>query len=311
PSQERRCRCASRAAGASAARTRGGTRARLERRPGRRPAPHRLGVPLGAAAPGGAGARTRRGRRCAVARSAFGSGPAVRRQTAHNRECQVARRRQARRGRATAPARARPRAESAPRRCRPALVWGPSPARSLAPPAPLAARTPAALTAAASEPEREAGALDPAFAAGWIELESQRIRLTHPLLAAAVVSGIRPQRRQQLHARLAQIVSDPEERARHLALATEGAEAEIAESLEQAAERAARRGAPAVAAELAELASQRTPTTDHDARWRRLIEAGLRYATAGDLARARALLEPLTNEIPPGPRRAEVLLNLA
>ena len=175
----------------------------------------------------------------------------------------------------------------------------------------LAEPTPAALTAAASEPEREAGALDRALAAGLIELEGQRIRFTHPLLAAAVVSGIGPQRRQQLHARLAQIVSDPEERARHLALATEGAEAEIAESLEQAAERAARRGAPAVAAELAELASQRTPTTDHDARWRRLIEAGLRYATAGDLARARALLEPLTNEIPPGPRRAEVLLNLA
>ena len=99
--------------------------------------------------------------------------------------------------------------------------------------------------------------------------------------------------------------------ARHLALATEGADAEVAESLERAAQHAARRGAPAVAAELAELAAQRTPTGEHEARWRRLIEAGLRHATAGDLTRARALLEPLTAEIPPGPRRAQVLLNLA
>ena len=175
----------------------------------------------------------------------------------------------------------------------------------------LAEPTPAALTAAASASEREADALDRALAAGVIELERERIRFTHPLLAAAVVSGIGPQRRRQVHARLAEIVIDPEERARHLAFATEGADAEVAESLEQAAERAARRGAPAIAAELAELAAQRTPTGDHGARWRRLIEAGLRHATAGDLARARALLEPLISEIPPGPRRAEVLLNLA
>jgi len=175
----------------------------------------------------------------------------------------------------------------------------------------LAEPTPAGLAAAASEPEREAGALDRAFAAGLIELEGERIRFTHPLLAAAVVSGVGPQRRQQVHARLAQIVVDPEQRARHMALATEGVDPAVAESLEQAAEHAARRGAPAVAAELAELAAQRTPTTSHEARWRRLIEAGLRYATAGDLARARALLEPLTNEIEAGPRRAEVLLNLA
>jgi DNA-binding CsgD family transcriptional regulator len=175
----------------------------------------------------------------------------------------------------------------------------------------LAEPTPIALTAAASEPELEADALDRALGAGVIELEGDRVRFTHPLLATAVVSEVGPQRLRQVHARLAQIVIDPEERARHLALATEGPDAEVAGSLEQAAQRAARRGAPAVAAELAELAAQRTPTGDHEARWRRLIEAGLRYATAGDLPRARALLEPLTDEIPPGPRRAEVLLNLA
>jgi DNA-binding CsgD family transcriptional regulator len=175
----------------------------------------------------------------------------------------------------------------------------------------LAEPTPAALTAASPESKLEDSALDRGVAAGVIELAGERIRFTHPLLAAAVVAGIGPQRRRELHARLAEVVIDPEEGARHLALGTEGADAEVADSLERAAEHAARRGAPAVAAELAELAAQRTPTENRKARWRRLIEAGLRHATAGDLPRARALLEPLTNEIPPGPMRAGVLLNLA
>jgi DNA-binding NarL/FixJ family response regulator len=175
----------------------------------------------------------------------------------------------------------------------------------------LAEPSPAALTAASRKSDIAGGALDRAIAAGVIELEGDRIRFTHPLLAARVVRGIGPQRRRQLHARLAQIVPDAEERARHLALATTGADLEVAESLEHAAQHAARRGAPAVAAELAELAALRTPTDDQEARWRRLIEAGLRYATAGELGRAQALLEPLSNEIPPGPQRAEVLLNLA
>jgi DNA-binding CsgD family transcriptional regulator len=175
----------------------------------------------------------------------------------------------------------------------------------------VAEPTAAALTAASSEPDLEESALDHGVADGVIELDGDRIRFTHPLLAAAVVAGIGPQRRRELHARLAEVVTDPEERARHLALGTEGADPEVADSLERAAERAARRGAPAVAAELAELAAQRTPTEDRKARWRRLIEAGLRHATAGDLPRARALLEPLTSEIPPGTMRARVLLNLA
>jgi DNA-binding CsgD family transcriptional regulator len=171
--------------------------------------------------------------------------------------------------------------------------------------------TPTALAAAASEPDPEEDTLDRGIAAGVIKLDGDRVRFTHPLIAAAVVSAIGPQRRRQIHARLGRIVIDPEERARHLALGTESVDAEVAESLEKAAEHASLRGAPAVAAELAELAAQRTPTRDRDARWRRLVEAGLRHAAAGDLVRARALLEPLADEIPSGPLRARVLLNLA
>ena len=160
-------------------------------------------------------------------------------------------------------------------------------------------------------PTRRQDALDHGIAAGVIELEGDRIRFTHPLLAAAVVSGIGPQRRRQIHARLAQVVIDPEERARHLALATEGADAKVAESLEQAASmrrgEALRPSRPSWQSSRRNARRQRTLRLAGDDS----IEAGLRYATAGDLPRARALLEPLTNEIPPGPLRAGVLLNLA
>jgi DNA-binding CsgD family transcriptional regulator len=159
--------------------------------------------------------------------------------------------------------------------------------------------------------DADPGWLDPAVAAGVVELVDDRIRFTHPLLAAAVRSTMGPGRRRRLHGRLAELVLDPEERARHLALATTGPDGAVADALEEAAQHAVLRGAPASAAELAELAAQRTPPEDQQGRWRRLIEAGLRHATAGDFARARALLEPLVGELPPGPLRGKVLLNLA
>jgi DNA-binding CsgD family transcriptional regulator len=112
-------------------------------------------------------------------------------------------------------------------------------------------------------------------------------------------------------ARLADLELDPAERARHLALATTGPDATVADSLEAAAQQAVLRGAPASAAQLAELAAQRTPQDDREGRWRRTIEAGLRHATSGDFSRAKTLLEPLLEEMPPGPLRGRVLLNLA
>jgi DNA-binding CsgD family transcriptional regulator len=153
--------------------------------------------------------------------------------------------------------------------------------------------------------------LDGAVAAGVVELVDDRVRFTHPLLAAAVRSTLGPGRRRRLHARLAELELDPEQRARHLALASTGPDGAVADALEQAARHAVLRGAAASAAELAELAAQRTPPDDQEGRWRRRIEAGLRHATSGDFSRARALLEPLLAEIPPGPLRGTVLLNLA
>jgi DNA-binding CsgD family transcriptional regulator len=188
----------------------------------------------------------------------------------------------------------------------------PAPVRNMLEVAALIAEpTQATLAATVSDPEAAVIDIDSAVAEGVIEFDGDRLRFTHPLLAAGVVSALPPQRRRHLHARLARIVENPEERARHLAAGTEGRDTDVATSLEEAGRYAALRGAPSVAAELMELAAQRTPMAQQEERWRRLNEAGLRSAASGDVHHARRLLEPLVDEIPPGPLRSEVLLNLA
>ena len=78
-------------------------------------------------------------------------------------------------------------------------------------------------------------ALDPAIDARVVVLEGDRIRFIHPLGATAARRGIALARRREIHARLAEIVADPEEGARHLALATEGPDEVVATALEAAA----------------------------------------------------------------------------
>src|SRR5262249_56290880 len=74
---------------------------------------------------------------------------------------------------------------------------------------------------------------------------------------------------------------------------------------------AAARGAPEVAAELAELAAALTPQDRLSGRWRRRADAGGYLFRAGDTARARRELEALVAEMPAGRDRAEALLVLA
>ena len=101
-------------------------------------------------------------------------------------------------------------------------------------------------------------ALEHAAEAGLIELTNDDVSFTHPLLASAAYGSITAAEQRRLHRRLAEVVSDPEERARHLALGADGPDKEVADALESAARQAAARGAPAAAAELAELAVRLT-----------------------------------------------------
>ena len=81
-------------------------------------------------------------------------------------------------------------------------------------------------------------------------LEEDQVRFSHPLLASLSYQQAAPWERRAVHARrLATLVEDPEERARHLALAADGADARVADELDGAAQHAAARGATAAAAE--------------------------------------------------------------
>jgi len=134
-------------------------------------------------------------------------------------------------------------------------------------------------------------ALVEAEEAGVLVAERNRIRFAHPLLASVVYGSASPERRRQLHARLAAVVDAAEERGRHLALsATEPDEATAAE-LEQAARQAAKRGAQQAAAELYEAARRLTPTERSEQGARRILGEASALLAAGDVGGARALGE--------------------
>src|SRR5207244_8790190 len=172
------------------------------------------------------------------------------------------------------------------------------------------ARPTADLVAAAVGSEGGTAALEKAAAAGVLEVADGRVRFSHPLLASVVYAQTPPARRRELHARLAEIVDDPDEQALHLALAASGPDARVAATIEDAARRARARGAPQAAAELWYRARMLTPPDDVDA-WRRAIEAGECHLEAGDTDRARRVLEEVVARLPPGRERAFALTRLA
>jgi DNA-binding CsgD family transcriptional regulator len=184
---------------------------------------------------------------------------------------------------------------------------------------PPATRASLLLAAAVGRPSAELFArldvtepvLDRALAARVIERTDGTIRFTHPLLASAVYHGVSADERRRAHGRLAVIVADPLDRARHLALSTESPNAEIAAVLEDAAAVASTRGAPIAAAELAEHALRLTPPDAHADRHRRALVAARAQRSAGEWTRARSVLADLLAETRAGSLRAEALVLLA
>ena len=164
--------------------------------------------------------------------------------------------------------------------------------------------------AAATDPSEVDRRLDPALENGVVEVVGDRLRFTHPLLASAVYQKIPPARRRELHSRLATIVRDPEERARHLALSVEGPDVAVAAALEGAALLASSRGAPQSAAELWEMARRATPRDRGDDLVRRTHQAGVAHFESGDPSLARSVLEQAVDLSMAGPARARLLLDL-
>ncbi len=149
------------------------------------------------------------------------------------------------------------------------------------------------------------------IAAGVIELDGDRIRFTHPLFASAVYAKTDTERKREVHRRLVAIVADPEERARHLALGTEGADADVASALDEGARIARSRGAPHAAAELSELAFRLTPPLQPEAGDRRRLDAGAAHFEAGNSARASELFAEVAENVHAGSLRAEAMSRLA
>jgi DNA-binding CsgD family transcriptional regulator len=177
---------------------------------------------------------------------------------------------------------------------------------------PAATRTALALAAAVRMPSESllhrAGvgpeALTPALEAGVIARDHGTIRFTHPLLASVAYDP-------SVHGRLAELVEDPLARARHLALATDAPGADVADTVEQAAQLAMERGAPALAAELGEHSLRLTPVRDADGRHRRALATARAHRAAGEWTRARDLSRALLAESPAGSPRADVLVLLS
>lgn len=158
--------------------------------------------------------------------------------------------------------------------------------------------------AAVDRPDLVESQLQEAVGAGIIEITDQRIRFTHPLLAAAHYGAATEVQRRALHTRLATVVDDVEERASHLAQGLAEPGEEVALALDRAAASAQARGAPEVAARLAEHASRLTPPEQTGALWRRTSDAAMCHYLSGQSNRARLLWEEIVAKAPPGPIRA-------
>jgi len=151
--------------------------------------------------------------------------------------------------------------------------------------------------------------LEEAEAADVIRVDRNVIRFTHPLLRSMHISRASRNERRRAHRLLAPVVAEPEERARHLALATAGPDEAVAADLEEAAAHVRARGAAAAAAALLEQSYRLTPATEKEAAARRATDAAEAAFEIGDLDRSKQLIEDV-GALDPG-REPVVLAMLA
>jgi DNA-binding CsgD family transcriptional regulator len=166
------------------------------------------------------------------------------------------------------------------------------------------------ITEQASGVARQVG-LTPALNARIIETDGEKIRFTHPLLAAGALETVAPLRRAEIHARLAELLEDPEARAWQLAASVDRPDSTVADALEAAADHARGRGALRPAALLLDSARELTPSELAGTAIQRGIDAAYLHFEAGDSRRAEAQLRELMATLPQSPERARALVVLA
>jgi DNA-binding CsgD family transcriptional regulator len=155
--------------------------------------------------------------------------------------------------------------------------------------------------------EAEAQGVAEAVQAGVLQIDGEHLRFAHPLLASFVYVDASETDRRAVHRRLAPLVSDLEEHALHLGRGSMECDESIAATLEATADRAAKRGHPEIAAELAEQAERLTPEERANDRARRVRNAASFLYVAGDGPRSREVLQNLIERLPRSEERARAL----
>jgi DNA-binding NarL/FixJ family response regulator len=168
----------------------------------------------------------------------------------------------------------------------------------------------AALSAdGATAPLRAAlGSLDvlaPAEDAGMIAVDARGLTFAHPIVRTAIDRAATPSARRDAHRALAAVVNGPQ-RAWHLAAAAQAPDETLAVELETLGYDAARRGAPATAATALARAAELSP--DRGRAIGRTVTAAAMAITAGNPARATALLDAVLADAREPELRADVQL---
>lgn len=153
--------------------------------------------------------------------------------------------------------------------------------------------------------------LQRAIDAGLIEVLGPDVRFTHPLYRSVIYADASRRRRHEMHARLAEITKDPEERALHLALAADAPNGRTAAEVEAASSWARDRGAPDVAAELVDHAVRLTPPDDLVGMRRRMLLSAQDRMSAGDGDGARERARDALRFSLPGIDQVEPLRRIA
>ena len=128
-------------------------------------------------------------------------------------------------------------------------------------------------------PDASAGDLAPAVDGGLIALDDGSVRFRHPLIRSAIAQLASDADRRAAHLALAGAAGDPDRVAWHRSAAASRPDEATADLLEAAAERAERRGAMAAAVASLEQAARLTP--DGEARAARLLRAADRAYEIG------------------------------
>lgn len=163
---------------------------------------------------------------------------------------------------------------------------------------------------ACPRPDRVIEALTAGVDAGVIEVGGDSVTFVHPLLASVLYSQAARADLRLLHRRLASLVQDAEERARHLGLSAVAPDESVAVAIAEGGARAASRGAPDIAAALYEQAARLTPLERSREAASRLVDAADQHIALREMPPARLLLEDAVARADGGAVRARALHRL-